>query len=288
MENHQKKLNKGEAMRYIFTGLLGILFLVVSCRSSQNYQYTSVCEYKSQQETNKIANETYLYALMSANSYNKQERTPWILPKNIKEIKNTELALSSCKIREKKDELGTGVFNLGKGAQAKVFEVKNDKSDLAQVVIAFRGTQGFFDWIFGNFSKTQRKKALLFYDELAKYYQDRNKNVKIVVTGHSLGGAMSLHVSSERGADAYVFNSSYRVKNKNPKNAKRILVEEKGDILAVHRCLWKNPCDIERHKVEGTMKDNHSMVKLSEYLLRMASNNNKKAKEICIDNGLVF
>lgn len=120
-----------------------------------------------------------------------------------------------------------------------VYDKRSPAGALERRVIAYRGTdtRQLTDWVYGNLGNTQRDQGLLLYkEERAKLDAEGGKGVPIVVTGHSLGGAISIQVSLENdGVDAYVFNTSPRYTLIQPNANKRIAIAERGDILEVLR-----------------------------------------------------
>jgi len=116
-----------------------------------------------------------------------------------------------------------------------VYDKRDGAGALLQRVIAFRGTdtRQLADWFYGNIGSTQRDQGLALYKaERDKLDVEGRKSVPIVVTGHSLGGAIALQVSEENaGVDAYVFNTSPRYTLLPPNANKRVAIAERGDIL---------------------------------------------------------
>lgn len=225
-------------------------------------------------ELHKIALKTYIYSILSANSYSRSNNIPFTLQEKIKELNPNILKCKTCKTRKK--DKGSGVFNLGCGTQAKVF-LSSDKSNnkKPKVVVAFRGTQGIFDWVCGNFRKTQNNKAIKFVKEVREAYPA--SDYELITTGHSLGGALALETSCLYGAHSYVFNASYHLKKRACKNSSKydkVNVEEKGDILAIYRFLKKNPKGIENYtfnciKWRDPVTE-HGMEKLASCLIKYA------------------
>jgi pimeloyl-ACP methyl ester carboxylesterase len=114
-----------------------------------------------------------------------------------------------------------------------------------EIAIAFRGTDGLTDIpdMRNNFS---------IYLEPDQYYEARNyvdrlrnlpdnRDARITVVGHSLGGALAINVSYQfPGVDAVAFNTSPRGfydPNRELKN-KRTLISEQGEFLALPRVIW--------------------------------------------------
>ncbi len=270
-------------LTYLFT-MIFVLVSLTGCKNINVYCHKND-DYKKNIITPEIAEEVYLYALLSDNSYEKENNDPWdlsILP--IKEVENTEIDLKlKSKSKIKKNNDGSRVFNFGSGGQAKIYEKYEDKEKkkLTDIIIAFRGTQWFVD-VTGSLTKKQRNKAVVFFDTIKKYYKEKkiDKDVKFIVCGHSLGGALALEISSIRGVDAYVFNSSFATSKNNPFNAKRIHVKEQADFLNWLRIPWTNPVKLITYKVDFTDDDNHSISNLASGLLEVAAINSIEASEV--------
>ena len=106
---------------------------------------------------------------------------------------------------------------------------------IVETIIAYRGTEftHLNDWFYGNIGDTQRNQALDVYDEVRRTLDEGGYDaVPISVAGHSLGGALSLHVALRRDAEAYVFNSSPRFERPAEYgDARRVAVGERGEVL---------------------------------------------------------
>ena len=98
-----------------------------------------------------------------------------------------------------------GVSSSWNGFQASVFVDNSNK----EVVITYRGTDSPLDILYPdiqiglNFTNSQTRPAIELYDEVEKAYA----GYKIVLTGHSLGGALAQHVATTKGAYAITFNA---------------------------------------------------------------------------------
>lgn len=109
--------------------------------------------------------------------------------------------------------------------QGLMFHVWHRKSDNQEhVVIAFRGTSGSGDWIYGNLwwlsravlSDTQLSRARMHAAEVIRYFDQKAaaegaNPPRYVTTGHSLGGSLAQHVLyafPDRVEQAIVFDSS--------------------------------------------------------------------------------
>jgi len=201
-----------------------------------------------------IAEESYLYAQMASNAYS--DKPQFVFPEKL-----ISRQTPFCK---------------GFGLEGIIFEVcKNDT--LSEVVIAYRGTEGadLSDWVFGNIFDKQYNLA----DELYNNVRQQYPTTKIVATGHSLGGGLALHTSATvNGVNAYAFNPSYRIhrQGKEKKN-RRIIATESGDILELHRLLWRNPEYTKYARFNCTERNNHSMYILARCLTHVAAIRNDDA-----------
>jgi len=188
-------------------------------------------EFKSDEDTKsysiklqKTATETYIYALMSSNAY--EDSTQIIIP-NWKRVNRYESSL---------------------GLEADVYEYSNPASGkLEKVVMAFRGTEpspvgsmlkdmihGNLNWCFYGYLQGQYGEADDLFSKISG--EDKYQGIPIVVTGHSLGGGLALHLSLLKDVDAYVFNPSPRIcvngeKLENKNKNKRFVVSETGELL---------------------------------------------------------
>lgn len=109
--------------------------------------------------------------------------------------------------------------------QGLMFHVWHRKVDNQRhVVIAFRGTSGSGDWIYGNLwwltrgvlSDTQLSRSRAYAADVIRYFDQKAtaegaKPPRYVTTGHSLGGSLAQHVLyafPDRVEQAIVFDSS--------------------------------------------------------------------------------
>lgn len=203
-----------------------------------------------------VAVESYLYAQMAANSYN---RDYWFaLP----------------------DSISAGPpVDRGHGFQAMVFEIRSG-GKTTQVVIAFRGTDERGDWPGGNFGTRQLGLAEQLFEEVRDTYRDQQ--VKIVTVGHSLGGALALQISMNYpDVDTYVFNSSYRYRwhGVSYDQNYRIGVAETGDIAQTIRWVLGNPDILHHPHYRCTSRGNHSINRLSRCLTHIAAISSSGAVE---------
>jgi hypothetical protein len=103
--------------------------------------------------------------------------------------------------------------NPGKGLEAKTYlRWPPDKRDQpTQLVFVFRGTTSLSDWWCGNFRDCQYGEADSYVKTRIDKYRGMYPSIKIVATGHSLGGGLAQHVAfCFEGAKAVAFNTSPR------------------------------------------------------------------------------
>lgn len=132
----------------------------------------------------KAAADTWLYAQLASTAYDDERR--FELPHHVTP------ATESVTRRT--------------GFKARAFHVRQVGSD-PYIVIAYAGTEGLGDWIFGNLNplQTQGRQGLAFLQSISR----EHPGLRIVVTGHSLGGAISKYVATRvPDVRAYVFNPS--------------------------------------------------------------------------------
>ena len=244
-----------------------------------------VCEIENSRhvgECAQIANEAYLYALLSVNSYEKEENSPFILPENIREVRHADSEVS----KPSPNYVDSKVYDNG-SFQAKVFEIRSssaeDGSDAPfEVVIAYRGTEKFpiADLVDGSITHNHRVKAVRLYEEIKEKY--RHTNTKISLTGHSLGGALALEVVYTYRDDdirAYVFNPSYQLTllkkyHRLPKDRQVYSLEEIYDqIVGPLRAITTNPKGLKIYKFDyekNPLADGHSRFSMALGLLKEA------------------
>lgn len=201
-----------------------------------------------------IAKYAWLYAQMAENAY--QRSVQFVLPDTVKIVRS--------------------VHELDTGFGASVYELRSSIAvdSVTGVVIAFRGTDGpdKVDWRFGNIEWAQNDRAEAFYGEVRRAYPGG----RISVTGHSLGGALSLQVSTRNDSvETYVFNSSYHIRNSLDKASERWSIAEARDVLMPVRVIQKNPT-ITHHPYfncqgGGSSVDRHSMTMLAWCVTRIAA-----------------
>jgi len=201
------------------------------------------------------AEQTYLYSQMSDNAYDRT--SPWHLPERFREVDAVD------------DKDGTGFA-------AKIFE-EGPQEAPTRIIVSFRGTEGSLlvsrDWWNGNFRMKQQRQAENYYQLWRAKYPD---SVPFVTTGHSLGGALALQISINYvGVPAYVFNSSYRVRQRGIEaENQRLSIAETWDVANLVRYGLPNPTILHLRGfdcTEGSPITNHGMTALARCLTRIAA-----------------
>ncbi len=102
-------------------------------------------------------------------------------------------------------------------------------------IIAFRGTEpgSFVDIFRGSLGTSQIERARVVY----RHVQSMEPAVPVIVTGHSLGGALATQISIENpGVRAFVFNTSPFYRGDSMENdSDRVSVSERGEFLRLLR-----------------------------------------------------
>lgn len=217
-------------------------------------------------EVREIAEESWLYSQLSSNVYGERDKyfkSPYV----------TELEPE---------------YTLSSGFKARVYEVKLPESD-PLISIAYAGTEGWLDWILGNLNpfNTQYKQGLDYLEKVKAKYSNYEK---IVVTGHSLGGAISIYAASrEPNIKAYVFNPSIRVRGGEYGTHENIQsVSQYAEVLSGLRKILPNPNGT--YTTIGCFKanalDRHKMKTLAECLTHISAWESNEALESLKINGL--
>jgi hypothetical protein len=176
------------------------------------------------------------------------------------------------------------------------------ESDTRQVVVAFRGTWGFKDWLYGNLHwftrllpmEDQYSRARVATQRVFDHFaEDPQRDTLFYTTGHSLGGGLAQHILYSyptKVAQALVFDpssitgfvdqsaanqvSACDCSSQKLKGEPRIFrVYDAYEILANLRIFHKTFLPPERHLQEIRFPNaaSHSMKGLAFYLLRKAN-----------------
>lgn len=235
--------------------------LILSCNSTRSATDLN-CTHPSGwcDEIIDTATEAYLYAQMATNTYGDSVFT---LPSHIKLIQAKD-----------NDRIGFAYS---------IYENINSN----QKIISFRGTENFRDWWYGNLLKRQNRSGLALFDSVRSSLADSSN---IIVTGHSLGGAIALEISLKRKfADTYVFNTSPRFsKNGHSIQNKRISIVEHGEILKALRAPASEATQTYTSIgcSSGGFISQHEQAKLAVCLTRIAALESEQAKLSLKENKL--
>jgi hypothetical protein len=227
-----------------------------------------------------VALKSYLYAQMESNTYGQRgdgygsDGMDFVLPSiySVKHFPNDDIGLAYS-----------------------IYE-KHEDSKLTEVVLAFRGTEGFGNWgdfWHGNLLARQNSRALSKYKKLrSALNNDDHANVPITLVGHSLGGALAIHVAmnSEEVIPYYVFNSSPRFKliekwegDRDPEQLFKIRysIVETSEFLyslrfpATEATQTYQPMNCDAHFKPFS---SHGIEKLAKCLTQVAAMNDQNAK----------
>lgn len=231
------------------------------CKCSYNKRFTFFTE--DTEKLKRIAQDNYIYALMSANAYDKgfQVKIPgWT---RIQRLVSKH------------------------GFSADIYS----SNDTKNIVIAYRGTDDLKDWRYANLdtdAKGQYEDADRVFEKVVKEYSDS----KVTTVGHSLGGGLSIHVSvTHKNVDSIVFNPSPRVfisKSDIKFNNKVTIIYETGEILTAVRSMFTTLNKIDHNKYRfnylgGSAVSEHSMPNFAlcmyASITESASNYSHKCKE---------
>jgi hypothetical protein len=213
-------------------------------------------------EVREVARDTYLLAQLAHNAYSKEE---FKLPSHVTEPDEFIV----------RDDANTGFA-------VRTYWVRPANRQ-PYVVIAFRGTQfsSLADWKYGNLSDRQYLQGL-------RHFQKVRANVpagtEIIVTGHSLGGAIATSISlNEENTKAYGFDASLRVRRGRAVHNWREYVSQHGEILAALRAVLINPYGrytmINCPGGGGGPISRHDMRTLAACLTRIAASDGDKTAE---------
>jgi len=223
-----------------------------------------------------IAVESFQYAWMSSNTYEDYEGKK---PKfHFCSPERTNCTWEQIERKRKWSGLGYHIYRSA---------VNNT------IAIAFEGTKrdSINDSIFGNFT-------LLGYGQyaqarrLVKKQIAENPNMRIVTTGHSLGGALAIHAAIHHdNVTAYTFNTSPLVHPpliKQLSNSRIVVISEDRDILSQFRSRFFkisikiNPDDsyTEFDFVHSDNITEHSIYYLTRGLTMVAALADKESRQI--------
>lgn len=186
--------------------------------------------------TDEIAAKYVIYAMASTNSYhNGSDRITFPIDKLGWRLVDMDGRPTTQSSREH-------------GFSGLAFDIY-EQEGAQNVIFAFRGTNNYKDYLWGNFAlppfNLQYQQAKKDFEEYQQKSGRTNKD--IVVTGHSLGGGLSLCISVKYEIDAVTFNPSPRVFDgfgNQHKQAERIAIYEKGEVLDLARKLWRKDNEV--------------------------------------------
>lgn len=188
--------------------------------------------------TSNIAGGVAIYAMLSANAY---EKKPGRVRFDVSKLGWVRVDLEG----EPTDE-PTKEHKLS-GLAYDIYE----KIDTNKVVFAFRGTDKEADYLTANlaippfnFQYRQARKAV------ARYLSEHGQK-DVVATGHSLGGGLALSASVHHGIKAYAFDPSPRIFDgigDLHAPAERVVAYQDGEILQHFRQYWRKFSDVVEEK----------------------------------------
>jgi len=213
-------------------------------------------------QVREVALDTYLYAQLAQNAYSENE---FKLPSYVTEL-------------EPADTPGTNTPDTGFAVRTYWVRPPERKP---YVVVAFRGTQftSVPDWKYGNMTDRQYEQGLEHVKRIRKKVP---AGTPIIVTGHSLGGAIATSVSlNEENIRAYGFDASLRLRRGRAVSNWREYVSQHGEILAGLRAIVRNPYGrytvINCPGLSGRPSERHDMRLLAACLTRIAAWEDKTA-----------
>ena len=259
-------------MRFIFAAVLAIA--LVACET--NTPIESVFDEKSTVWSigfRKTADDTFLLAQLANNAYDPDRRQHYILPEYVKEIERSP--------------------SRGRNFEYVIYEI--DLPELpTERVIAFRGTDEFGDWIFGNLFKLQNGKAIKLYDRVRADFSG-----DISVTGDSLGGGLAIFVDRCRPVKTRLaINTSPRHGGKcpygasgNPNVVSSHTIIERGETLQALRIPFLDGTQLYTPlncTTKGSSIEQHSVLLVSRCLTRIAAIESQEARVSISANPKIF
>lgn len=171
-------------------------------------------------------------------------------------------------------------FDTGEGLAYAVFE-RSEGRRVAEVVVAFRGTDDVHDWVHNldPFYRKQGKPAADAFKRVAEHYGPQR--AKLSATGHSLGGGLALEMALKfPGVEAIAFNSSPILKAGDHRimDNKRTSVWEAGEILAPLRDAksewldeWEGTELVKVNFEHGSAFTQHAIAPMARNLVKLAA-----------------
>ncbi|MXO90703.1 alpha/beta fold hydrolase [Pontixanthobacter aquaemixtae] len=222
------------------------------------------------------AAQSYVYAMLSSNAYDDEDSYDlpvWLAERQAADNDGSGLAYS--------------VFNRFAAQGGK-------RGALKARIIAFRGTEfGSASDIFsGSFGSSQKEGARSIYAaERALLDLEGNGDIPIVVTGHSLGGALATQISIEHpDVRAYVFNTSPFFSGDPAANdMNRLAVSERGEFLRVLRKYKSAPAAdmlVINCNPSQSASSKHSIRKLADCLTWIAAYSDPAAWDLLEPNAI--
>ena len=247
-------------------GTLALLISLVlaACATQKNTLLPlTECDHPSKwcNEIRQTAAAAYVYAQLSANSY------------GVDDFKLPE----SLVLVEKLD-------NDSIDFAASIYERRTD-GKVEEIIVAFRGTEGFFDWIFGNILGLQNGRGV----DLVKRIRTTRAGTPITVTGHSLGGGIATQVSLDvDGVNSYVFNTSPRFYSGQRATNTRHSIVEYGEVNKLLRLLGREATQTYTtiNCTGGSPIRQHKQTRLATCLTKIAAFEVESARVSARENGI--
>jgi hypothetical protein len=244
-------------------GLLALLVLNFGCISYTKVPLTD-CDHPSGWclEIRNIAVKSWKYGQLSKNVYNKPYQ--FDMKHHFEKIKDYE--------KNQIDFFAT-LYR----------DISND-----ELVLVYRGTDSFKDFKTGNnpFKQSQNNYGVEIFDLITKEYGQIS-----VVSGHSLGGGIAIHLSLNReNIVAFSFNGSPVFKNiKNITNDRYSIVEN-GEVLKAVRLIGReaNQLYTSIGCADGNAITQHDMQSLATCLTQIAAIEDKEARKSLALNNIEF